>query len=123
MNSSWQRRSHLTETTIREVRDLLNALPDSALDTPFFRIVFLMRAATRINEYDVACCNREITAPEEGQWERDKQTVLFQAERLGCRGAIFNGEPLGPSVKLLMLDGRTNDFAREGWIVPYGDFL
>ena len=109
------------DTTVREVRDLLNALPDSALDTPFFRIVFLMRAATRINEYDVACCNREITEPEEGQWERDKQTILFLVEKLGCKGAIFNGEPLGPAVKLLLPDGRTNDFAQEGWIVPYGD--
>jgi hypothetical protein len=114
----------LTEQTdVREVRDLLNALPDEALDIPFSRLAVLMQLATRINRYDVARCNRALEGWEMAQWEDYMATVLHIAEKLGCKGAIFNGEPLGPAVKLILPDGRTNDFAQEGWIVPYGDWL
>ena len=109
------------KTTIREVRDLLNALPDSALDTPFFRVVYLMRAARRISEYNAEVCNRDLDEREDQQWETDKHTVFHLAERLGCKGTIIHSEPRGPAVKLLLYSGRTNDFEREGWIVPYGD--
>ena len=47
---------------------------------------------------------------------RDEITRL--AASLGCMGVKFGGDPRGCTVKLVMPDGYTNDWGREGVCVP-----
>lgn len=47
--------------------------------------------------------------------------MLEQAAKDCLCGVVFSGDPRGCTVKLLMPNGETNDFGKEGWCVPTRD--
>lgn len=49
--------------------------------------------------------------------ERAESHIETLCEVIGC-APVFSGDPRGCTVRLALPDGETNDFAKEGWIVP-----
>ena len=49
--------------------------------------------------------------------ERIEKTVTELLDSIGCR-PIFGGDPRGNTIKVVMPDGYTNDWGREGICVP-----
>lgn len=48
---------------------------------------------------------------------RTEAAVVATAQRLGC-GVVFQGDPRGATIKLVLPSGYTDDWAREGLCVP-----
>jgi hypothetical protein len=47
--------------------------------------------------------------------------ILKEAKAMGCTGVKFSGDPRGATVKLILPNGETNDWGKEGWCVPTRD--
>lgn len=65
---------------------------------------------TRLQERHEAWCEKREAALE--------RQITKLAKSIGAAGVIFNGDPRGATVKLVMPDGRTDDFGAEGICVP-----
>lgn len=66
-------------------------------------------------QLQVDACNGEVAEGHDSACER-KITKL--AKQVGCTGVVFSGDPRGCTVKLVLPNGDTNDFGKEGWCVP-----
>lgn len=50
-----------------------------------------------------------------------RKRIEESAKGAGLPGVVFQGDPRGATVKLLLPSGATNDWGKEGWIVPTRD--
>lgn len=50
-----------------------------------------------------------------------RKSIEDVAKQHGCKGVIFSGDPRGCTVKLILPDGSTNDWGKEGWCIPTRD--
>lgn len=81
----------------------------------------LIRLAAKHHKLMEQLCNGEIEYDAEGenpQVADVRQETANRAEGIGCKGVVFSGDPRGATVKLVFHDGETNDWGKEGWIVP-----
>jgi hypothetical protein len=61
---------------------------------------------------------------EEGEHPRilaNRKLIMQCAKRLGAKSVLFSNDPRGCTVKIVFVDGYTNDFNKEGYCVPTGD--
>lgn len=82
----------------------------------------LRRYATAHHKLMEDYCNGREMYDAEGEpckpLARCRKRIEDTAQRIGCKGVKFSGDPRGVTVRLIFNDGETNDFAKEGWIVP-----
>lgn len=77
----------------------------------------LLRMAATVQRLAETACNRELTVAEIRKDEKVQMDIIalcvsFDAE------AKFQGDPRGCCVKVVVTDGYTNDWGREGICVP-----
>ena len=81
----------------------------------------IMRHAAIYARIQEIWCNVELsdahTALYEAKEARLEQRITARAQSIGC-AVIFSGDPRGATVKLVMPDGYTDDWGREGVCVP-----
>jgi hypothetical protein len=78
--------------------------------------------ATRHHALMEDYCNGRAIYDAEGEplkpLARIRGSIEATAKAIGCAGVKFSGDPRGCTVKLIFADGETNDFGKEGWIIP-----
>ncbi len=50
-----------------------------------------------------------------------RKKIVDLAKGNGCAGVHFQGDPRGCTVKLILKNGETNDWGKDGWCVPTGE--
>jgi hypothetical protein len=93
----------------REVPDWTPAALAALVD----RLVLLSRRHCRLMEHS---CNYGLDERQERTVERLRERISDELPK-GVR-AVFQGDPRGATVKLLLPSGRTNDWGAEGGCVP-----
>ena len=83
----------------------------------------MMREARRHHELMEIECNEGALRKPSGEPFPRLQRVLDKikelAAEMGAAGVVFSGDPRGCTVKLVMPDGYTDDWSREGVCVPH----
>lgn len=83
---------------------------------------WLIRLATRYDKMMVDYCNGDFEAYDQDGELTPKHKELREAIEAAAKehncGAILGGDPRGCVFKLILPNGETNDFGKEGWCVP-----
>lgn len=66
----------------------------------------------------VSACNTRTVDPDREISPKVRGEIETLAASLGCTGVVLGGDPRGCTVKLVLPDGYTNDWGREGLCVP-----
>lgn len=66
-------------------------------------------------------CNRSLLPSEEAREVKLKHEINDLCEDLGFSQPVYQSDPRGAPVKLVFPSGRTNDWGKEGWVVPFLD--
>ncbi len=86
---------------------------------------WLIRLATKHHKMMEDYCNGVEIYDEDGEALPRLQELRTKceeaAEAAGCKGVNFSGDPRGATVRLILPNEDTNDWAKEGWIVPTRD--
>lgn len=77
----------------------------------------LLRYGATLHRLAETECNRQITEAEIRKQERVQMDVIAILAELDCK-AILHGDPRGCTVKIVVPDGYTNDWGKEGICVP-----
>lgn len=89
--------------------------------TPTFA-AYLIRLATGHHKAMEDDCNGLDIHDDDGEplppLARLKAKLTKAAEDAQLSGVIFSGDPRGCTVKLIMPNGETNDWGKEGWCIP-----
>ena len=80
-------------------------------------IVSIARTARALHRLYEHACNRELSPNEKKRTKLHETRVRTCATWLGGIPVIFNGDPRGAPVRLVLPTGETNDFGGEGWVV------
>ena len=56
-------------------------------------------------------------------YSKMKSEITELATSMGCVGVKFSGDPRGCTVKLILPNGETNDWGKEGWCVPTNEVM
>jgi hypothetical protein len=77
----------------------------------------LMRYGSTYSRFATDACNRQLTTREEQRWHsiRGKINILCNTFDASVK---FQNDPRGCTVKIVVPDGYTNDWGREGICVP-----
>jgi hypothetical protein len=77
----------------------------------------IMRYASTVQRLAETACNQELTVAEIRKDERMQMDIIEICAPSNIE-AKFSGDPRGCVVKLIVPDGYTNDWGREGICVP-----
>lgn len=84
--------------------------------------VAIRQAATRHQKIMEDYCNGLAIYNADGEplprLKRNRHHLLSLAKAIGAAGVVFSGDPRGNTVKLIFNDKATNDWAKDGWVVP-----
>lgn len=108
-----------TEEALRPITDaeqLLHDLHAHGCPLATSQTVRSLMAAARKHHRG---CEHECNGDERGATmvRQAERSISATARKIGC-GVIFSGDPRGCTAKLVMPDGHTNDFGREGLCIP-----
>lgn len=87
-------------------------------NTPYDDVRRLMRLAKAHHRHCENACNREVTKQERDSQSRRERTMAQIAEARGMK-IYTQGDPRGVTVRLVMPDGYTDDWGKEGVCIPH----
>lgn len=77
----------------------------------------LLRYGASLNRLAVKQCNEPWTDADETKVERIRANVNGILAEIDC-GAVYSRDPRGATLKIVVPDGYTNDWGKEGICVP-----
>lgn len=87
------------------------------------QMAYMIRLAERHHQAMEDYCNGTVDLYDDEEelkpaFAELRRKIVELAKANGCAGVHFQGNPRGCTVKLILKNGETNDWGKEGWCVP-----